>query len=643
MTVRLLHILMVTPCLLLSISSFGQKSVVDSLLTVLRNTDSEEGRAKIHLRLSKIMERADIAQSKMFANKTLRYENDSLRSEAYNQLGRANFYENQLDSASFNFQKSIDLLQEIGYQNQAASVRISLGAVYLRMGAYKDAVATLIESAQYFENEGDSINMAKCYSNVSTAFGELGDSKKAIGYGERALAIFDRKNMLPYKAVTLPNLAGEFLKLGDTVKAKSYFLRAEELANQRNDQFSLARIYNNLGNMYLKSDYEQSEKYLIMALDLRKETKNNDGIGTLYNNLGYLQLKKGNLAKAIPYLKTALIYGKGSNASTTYNNLSDAYEQMGNYKEALYFEKKENALNDSILQVENQKAITEILTQYETEKKEKEILNLQNINLQTNIEKRRDKNLLYTALALLLGGIVLTYAFLKNSRKRRIIAEQMQELESQKVERLLKEQELIGIDAMIEGQEKERQRIAEDLHDSLGGKLSAMKLFVEDIKKIDRSLHGKLKAILDESYDDVRHISHQRNASALIENGLIPAVNRVADRLKSTEKLQVEVTNIDLGKKIQPFIELQLFRIIQELLTNTIKHAKAKNVTIQFSEENNTLNVLYEDDGIGFDAKKVHFGVGLKNIQNRIKKMKGSLTVDSNPDNGTTIILNAPI
>lgn len=643
MTTKQLHIITIFLCLLMSVQVFGQTARIDSLLVVLQQTDSKEEKAKLHILLSKMFERTDIAESKRFAKKTLLFDNDSLKSEAHNQLGRANFYQNQLDSASFHFTESIDLLNELGYQDQAASVRISLGAVHLRKGDYKNAVATLIRSAQYFENKSDSINMAKCYSNISSAFGELGDSQKAIAYGEKALAIFTRKNMLPYKAITLPNLAGEFLKGGDTLKAKSYFLQAEALAKQRNDQFSLARIYNNLGNMYLETDHDQSEKYLMRSLDLRKETKSNDGIGTLYNNLGYLQLKKGNVQKAIPYLKTALQYGKGSNASTTYNNLADAHQQLGDYKMALFFEEKKNALNDSILKMENQKTIAEISTKYETEKKEKEILNLQHTNLQTDLKRRQSRNLMYTAFVLLLIGGILTYAYVKNARKRRIIAEQMQELESQKVERLLKEQELIGIDAMIEGQEKERQRIAEDLHDSLGGKLSALKLFVEDIKKSDRKLYDKIKMVLDESYNDVRHISHQKNASAMIEKGLIPAVNRVANRLKSTKKLQVEVTNIDFKKKIQNFIELQLFRIIQELLTNTIKHAKAKTVNIQFSEENDTLNVVYEDDGIGFNTQKTDFGVGLKNIGNRIQKMGGSLTVDSNLDNGTTVILNVPI
>ena len=630
-------------CFLVLSAGFGQNQQADSLMTLLESTQVAGERARIHLQLSKVYERIDIAKSRQFAQYALEYDNDSLKSEASNQLGRAYFYMTKLDSASFHFKESIDLLKSLGLEDKAASVSISLGAVQLRKGDYKGAVNTLIDGAAFFENIKDSINMAKCYSNVSSAFGELGDSEKAIQYGEKALHIFNARNMVPYKVVTLPNLAGQFLKLGDTLKARTYLLEAEDLARQRNDKFSLARIYNNLGNMYLESDFTQSEKFLSQALAIRNETKNNDGIGTLYNNLGYLYLQQGHSRKAIPYLSKALEFGQGTNESTTLNNLSNAHKNLGDYKQALEYADRKTALNDSILKVENQKAIAEISTKYETEKKEREILDLKNVNLETDIKRKQNRNLLYILLGLLAIGLVLVYAWLKNSKKKRIIAEQRQELERQRVERLLKEQELIGLDAMIEGQEKERQRIAEDLHDSLGGKLSTLKLFVENIKKVDKGLHGKIKTILDESYDDVRNISHQKNATAMIDKGLIPAVNIVANRLKSTKKLNVEVVNIDLKQNIKNFIELQLFRILQELLTNTLKHGEASNVNIQFSEENGTLNVIYEDDGIGYDTKTTLPGVGLKNIDNRIQKIGGSFTVDSNPGNGTTVILNVPI
>ncbi|MEO0571468.1 MAG: sensor histidine kinase [Bacteroidota bacterium] len=630
-------------CFSVFFTSQSQTTQVDSLLTALETTSDRQKKARLKIALSKAYERIDIEKSKTFSKQVLSFDSDSLKSEAHNQLGRAYFYMNQLDSAAYHFQKSIVLFKSLDLNNKALAIGISLGAVQLRKGDYREAVNTLIEGASFFESIKDSVNMAKCYSNVSSAFGELADSKQAILFGEKALRIFKAKNMNTYAAITLPNLAGEFLKLGDTLKAKNYFLEAEELAKTRNDKFSLARIYNNLGNMYLETDHTQSEKYLTQALEVRKKTKNNDGIGTLYNNLGYLYLQKGTPKKALPFLERALNDSKGSNKIIVLNNLSQVSHAIGNYKKGLRFSKQMSLLNDSVHKVEIQNAIAEISTKYETEKKEKEILNLKNTNLETDIKRKRNRNLLYTVLGILLVGLILAYSWIKNSRKKRVIAEQQQELESQKVERLLKEQELIGLDAMIEGQEKERQRIAEDLHDSLGGKLSALKLFVEDVKKTDEVLYEKIKTVLDESYEDVRDISHQKNIGAMIDKGLIPAVNIIANRLKSTKKLNVEVTNIDLKQKVKNFIELQLFRIIQELITNTLKHAKANTVSIQFSEENNTLNVVYEDDGIGYDSKTTKAGVGLKNINNRLQKTGGSMVVDSNPGNGTTVILNVPI
>lgn len=367
---RLRHILFFLSCLAVY-TIHAQTPEVDSLKVVLETTQNERDKAKIAIQLSKLHERIDIEKSKMYAGQALAFQDDSIKSEAYNQLGRAFFYSNQLDSAANHFQTSISFLDSLGYDDQAASVSISLGAVQLRKGSYKEAVSTLIKGASFFEAVNDSTNMAKCYSNVSTAFGELGETAKAIEYGEKALFIFKAQGLIPYQAVTLPNLAGEFLKLGDTTKAKSYFLEAEALAQQRNDKFSLARIYNNLGNMYLETDYEQSEGYLIQALDLRKETKNNDGIGTLYNNLGYLQLKKENYKSAITYLQNALDFGTGTNLAITYNNLSDAHKKIGNYRAALDFSEKKNSLNDSLLQVENQKAIAEISTNTRPKKKKR--------------------------------------------------------------------------------------------------------------------------------------------------------------------------------------------------------------------------------------------------------------------------------
>jgi signal transduction histidine kinase len=630
--------------LFFSLNAIAQSHKADSLLRVLDTTVSEERRARVHLQLSKVYERSDLEKAKMYARRALRTKNDSILSDGHNQLGRNYFYSNQLDSSEYHFIRAIKEFKVIAPNDKIAAVKVSLGAVQLRKGEYKEAVHTLIESASFFEEQKDSINMAKCYSNISSAFGELGNHQKAIEYGEKALNLQKQKNVPHFQVVTLPNVASHYLKTGDTVMAKKYYFQAEKLAVQLQDQFSLARIYNNLGNIHLESDYNSAEFYLKKSLALREKSKYLDGIGILYNNMGYLYLQKKAYPQALPYFERAMEYSEGLSKIPVLNNLSDTYEAMGNHLQALRFAQQKFELKDSILQSEKQKDIAEISSKYETEKKEKEILSLQKINLETELKQRQTRNLLIGSLVLLTLTIVLTYMWLKNARRKRFIAEQRQQIESQKVDKLMKDQELIGLDAMIEGQEKESLRISADLHDSLGGKLSTIRLYLQNEESFnDKELRKKIMYLLDESYEETRSIAHEENSGLMLEKGLIPAVKLVANRITKTKELRIDVVNIDLDKKVRNAVALQLFRIIQELLSNTIKHAEANEVTIQFSEDNDTLNMIFEDDGKGFEMDKVNSGLGFSNIESRIRRLDGVFNIDSSPENGTTIIINVPL
>ncbi len=195
----------------LTIYAQGQQHEADSLSKLLETDLPVDKSAEIGLRLSKIYERTDLIKAKHFANMALRTTNDSIRSEAYNQLGRSFFYSNQLDSAETYFQNSVKSLKKANLDEMVASIQISLGAVQLRKGSYKKAVETLISSASFFEERKDSLNMGKCYSNISSAFGELNNYPKAIEYGQKALQIFNAKGIVQFQIITLPNLAGYFL------------------------------------------------------------------------------------------------------------------------------------------------------------------------------------------------------------------------------------------------------------------------------------------------------------------------------------------------------------------------------------------------------------------------------------------------
>lgn len=628
----------------------AQNNVIDSLLARLYAATDKFETAKLNLHISKHYEGIDLKKGTTFAYQSLQFtDSDSLIAEASNQLGRFYFFMAELDSAVFYFTKAKETLDRLNDPKSVAIIDISLGAVLLRQGDYNGTIKTLTESATYFEETGDKLNAAKCYSNISSALAELENYKQAIKYNENALTIFEEQNLLPFQLITLPNLAAQHYKNGDTLKAIDYNLEAEKLATKMGNKRSLSIIYNNLGSIFLDSDPERAKEYLEKTIQLKNELNLKAGIEVTLGNLGYLSMKNGNYNMAVSYYKQVADIVKGKQLVFTFNQIKTCYSKLNQPALALQYADKAQHLNDSILNAENQKVFTEIQTKYETEKKEKEIFELQTKNLEVEFKKNRNRNLLFIVIGILAGTIFFVYILLKSSKRKRIVAEQNLKIKQQEITQILKNQELNGIDAIITAQEEERSRIADDLHDNLGSKIATLKLYIEELKtqkskaKEKEILEEKLKLLADETYKEVRKIAHNKNFGALINQGLIPSVKNIAGEISMAENLQIDVININVNKRIKNNIEIQVFRIVQELLTNIIKHAGATEATIQFSEDENGLNIMVEDNGKGFDINKVTFGLGLTNIEKRIENIDGNLVIDSTPGNGTTVILTIPL
>ncbi|MDX1640606.1 MAG: sensor histidine kinase, partial [Balneolaceae bacterium] len=207
---------------------------------------------------------------------------------------------------------------------------------------------------------------------------------------------------------------------------------------------------------------------------------------------------------------------------------------------------------------------------------------------------------------------------------------------------------LIGINAMLEGQEKERVKIAEELHDTIGSSLATLKLYVESLddaqkKEEYHQLHKKASHLLEETYDEVRKIAHSKSAGVLIKKGLVPAVRSMAVRISEARQLDIQVIGTGLEDRLENSVEISIFRSIQELLSNAVKHSRASEVIVQITQHDDMLNIIVEDDGIGFDTETHQWGLGYTTIQNRIEDLGGDLTIDSSPGNGTTVILNIPV
>lgn len=325
--------------------------------------------------------------------------------------------------------------------------------------------------------------------------------------------------------------------------------------------------------------------------------------------------------------------------SSDYNNIliakwkGENFYEKGLLDSAYYYKNLELELRRARYTQKTDASISEIYTKYETEKKEKQIRNTRNW-------------LIAASLALLLGtGIAILLQ--KNTTKKRQLAEQEAVLKQQRVENLLKEQELVSIDAMIAGQEKERKKVAGELHDDLGSLMATIKLHFDNAKmgKKDPALQNAQK-LLEEAYQKVRGMAHHKNSGVMSDQGLLPAIKRMARTISKTDALEVTVEDFGLGERMENSLELSIFRMVQELVANVIKHAEASKVNIQLTQHEDNLNIIVEDNGKGFDRStfdKDKSGMGLTNIEKRVEHLEGNFTIDSILGKGTSILIDIPV
>ena len=282
--------------------------------------------------------------------------------------------------------------------------------------------------------------------------------------------------------------------------------------------------------------------------------------------------------------------------------------------------------------------MNELETKYQTADKEKQILIEQQ-------KKKQFRNGVIAMGSILILGSLVFLLIQKNTKRKQLLAIQEKELESQKVTTLLKEQELTAIDAMIEGQEKERQRIANDLHDDLGGLMATVKLHFNALKeKQSPELYDKTNKLLDKAYHKVRSVAHAKNSGVMAKKGLLKALNDMAKTVSQSNQLQVDVLDHGLDERLENSLELTIFRIVQELITNVIKHANASEATIHITKHDDSLNIMVEDNGKGFDTKRIvkKSGMGIHSIDKRIENLGGTVTIESEIKKGTTIIIDIP-
>lgn len=221
-------------------------------------------------------------------------------------------------------------------------------------------------------------------------------------------------------------------------------------------------------------------------------------------------------------------------------------------------------------------------------------------------------------------------------------------IEFQKIEDLLKQQELKTAYAMLEGQEKAHKRIAEELHDNLGSILVTLNMFADTLqKKKDpesiQLLALKISEVAQIANDATRKISHSLDSGVLKHFGLATAIEELAEALNQSQQIKVSC-HVQISGQLDSEISLNIYRIVQELTNNTLKHAHATIINIDLNQIHGSINLIFEDNGIGFHPDHIETsGMGLKNLKSRVDRLDGNLSLESQTNKGTTVIIDIPL
>ncbi len=539
------------------------------------------------------------------------HDEGELVAKCYLNLGASYQFSGDYDLALKNQLLAYDLGDKLSKKDLAKLLN-NIGIIYRQQKKYERAEEIYHNSFKIKKELKDSLGMAATLMNLGIACSHIkGQEKIAVNYMQRSQELYQRIGRLDEAATSNTALGQILFDQNNMSKAKEAYENAWAYFEKNPDQrYSQATLFG-LGKIALKEkDYYAAETYFEQAVALTKSFSNKDSMRTLLYKL--------------------------SGIKDTLGKKSEAYKML---KEAY-------AINDTLNQTTRLQAMEEMQAKFDVKEKDNE-LKISELNL---YKQTRQRNIfLYGAIGLALFALTIFF-FLKNKiRTNKKIADQGKAIQKQKIKELQQTNKLLALNSMIEGQEAERLRIAKDLHDSLGGLLSTVKNHfstiqkeIEAIEKLD--LTKKTNTLIDEACIEVRRISHNMMPHALSISGLQGAIEDLGEQLNEQGyQTTIEIPNsliaVDETKKVT------IYRLVQELISNIRKHAQAKTILIQLLTHKNEINLIIEDDGIGFDYKEAitKDGIGLNSINSRVEFLDGNINWDSQINKGTTVIINIPI
>lgn len=526
-------------------------------------------------------------------------------------------------------QESLQDYKEIG------GVFLNIGIIYYAQFKLDEALKYYFQALEKFELINDKVKIAGAFTNIGEVYSDLKQDRKALEYYNNALSLQKESNDLYGIANSLSNIGIINKSLKNYIEAEKNFKESLDLYIKMEDQDAISFIYNHLAELYtLTKQWDNAQVMFNKSKEIMELIGDNEGLANVSIDLANLFFLKKDWENSIRNIEYSI---ELSNQLNIFDILKRAYllyskvdSAKGRYPESLAHFKLYSNYKDSIFNEKSSQQIAEMQTKYETAKKEQEIIKLQ--------EEKAIRELKITKSRVRwIGGfvsliLVFVFVFIWFRAKQH----------SQQAKMLFKN--------TMETEDKERKYFAEELHDGIGPLLSTVKMYVNELDEeitnpTTKTLLNESNKIIDEAICSARNLSHNLMPQNIETDGLIKSlqvfVNRVC--LQGKSKVSIHSDGIGTYGKWQ---QVMIYRIITELINNSMKHAPNSEIRINFQEKDKMLLLSFEDSGDGFDVDKVlqnSDGIGLQNVISRVKSLNGIVKLISNPGGGFKSFVEIPL
>lgn len=630
----------------------AQKEFLDSLRKRILREKSDTEVVRLHVQLGNLLRTNDTAdawrQYRSIDSIAVKTGKDYFAGQAHFLAATIELDRNQNKSIG-NFERAIRIFSKYPDNKK---ILLSLAASYLNLGLvhhsiydYQSAIASYLKAEEvYLKADPRNADIAILYGNLGITYGSANQNENAFIYCKKALDWARKANdqrtlmngLYSYGAA-LSNIKKSPECLAVLDSAKAIAIKINDVYIEYSSDFQKAAYY------YYSKQYQKALEQYTALLQMARKFNVPQAIGSNFINMAGNELELKMPKLAIAHLDSSakyIDYTLPTQMKQMYfENYAEAYRQTGNYDKAFAFKDSMAVVKDSLYSAEKIKEIEFRQATYNYGKQQAEISKLED-EKQLQAYAIRQKNTLNYILVGSAAALLLLFLLLIR------LYQQRKKIDRQRIAELETEKKLAATEAVLKGEEQERSRLAKDLHDGLGGMLSGIKYSFQNMKgnlvmtPDNRLAFDRGMDMLDSSIKEMRRVAHNMMPEALVKFGLDTALRDFCNDINQSGALEVSYQSIGIDNAaVEQTTGIAIYRIVQELVNNTIKHASAKAAIVQVTKTDSMISITVEDDGKGFDPSILNAakGIGWTNIQSRVEFLKGKMDVQSAPDKGTSV------